>query len=68
MMSGAGAVWYVGVLFAAGLLAYEQSLVKPTDLSRVNMAFFTLNGFVSLGMFAFALIDQLIHIPLSSHL
>jgi 4-hydroxybenzoate polyprenyltransferase len=54
----AGATYYFGVGFAATLLVYEQSLVKPTDLSRVNMAFFTLNGFVSLGLFGFALLDR----------
>lgn len=56
----AGTVYYIGVGFAALLLAYEQSLVKPNDLSRVNMAFFTLNGFVSMGVFVFALIDRLV--------
>ena len=56
----AGPVWWLGVVFAAALLTYEQSLVKPNDLKRVDMAFFTLNGFVSLGMFAFALGDQLL--------
>lgn len=55
--NGSGAVWYVGVAFAAALLAYEQSLVKPDDLSRVDLAFFTLNGFVSIGVFLFALAD-----------
>jgi 4-hydroxybenzoate polyprenyltransferase len=59
-MTGAGPVFYVGVAFAAALLTYEQSLVKPNDLSKVNLAFFTLNGFVSIGVFAFALIDQLV--------
>jgi 4-hydroxybenzoate polyprenyltransferase len=54
---GAGIWWYAGCVFAAAMLFYEQSLVKPDDLSRVNMAFFTLNGFVSIGMFAFALLD-----------
>lgn len=54
---GAGIAWYVGVGCAALLLAYEQSLVKPDDLSRVDMAFFTLNGFVSIGVFVFALVD-----------
>lgn len=57
---GVGVLTYVGVGFAAALLIYEQSLVKPNDLSRVNLAFFTLNGFVSLGFFAFAGIDRLI--------
>lgn len=56
--SGAGLWWYVGCAGAAALLAYEQSLVKPDDLSRVNLAFFTLNGYVSIGMFVFALVDQ----------
>ena len=63
-MSGAGPLFFAGVVAAAGLLYYEQSLVRPHDLSRVNMAFFTLNGFVSMGVFAFALLDQLIKIPL----
>ena len=60
VMTGAGAIYLIGVVFAAALLAYEQSLVKPSDLSKVNLAFFTLNGFVSIGVFAFALIDQLV--------
>lgn len=47
----------LGCLFAAGLLVYEQSLVKPNDLSKVNMAFFTLNGYVSVGFFLFVLAD-----------
>lgn len=58
-MVGAGPVYYAGVAFAGILLGYEQSLVKPHDLSKVNLAFFTLNGFVSLGVFAFALVDIL---------
>lgn len=53
----AGPVFFCGVVFAACLLTYEQSLVKPDDLSRVNLAFFTLNGFISIGLFVFALID-----------
>ena len=57
LMVGAGPFWWFGVAFAAALLIYEQSLVKPDDLSRVNMAFFTLNGFISLGLFGFALLD-----------
>lgn len=58
-LMGRGVWYFVGVGFAATLLGYEQSLVKPNDLSRVNLAFFTLNGFVSIGVFAFALIDWL---------
>lgn len=56
-----GGVWgWAGVVFAAGLLGYEQSLVKPTDLSRVNLAFFTLNGFVSMVVFLFLLVDWVV--------
>ena len=59
-LNHAGLPTYLGVAFCAALLAYEQSLVKPDDLSKVNLAFFTLNGFVSLGMFFFVLVDQFI--------
>lgn len=55
--AGAGTAYFIGVIVAAALLGYEQSLVRPDDLSKVNLAFFTLNGFVSIGLFAFALID-----------
>lgn len=55
---GAGTWYYLGVIAAAALLGYEQSLVRPNDLSRVNVAFFTLNGFVSMGLFGFVLLDQ----------
>ncbi|MBI5708602.1 MAG: UbiA family prenyltransferase [Armatimonadetes bacterium] len=60
VLVGAGLWFYVGVAFAAALLAYEQSLVKPNDLSRINLAFFTLNGYVSLGVFVFALVDVVV--------
>lgn len=53
----AGWMFFVGVMAAAMLLAYEQSLVHPDDLSRVNVAFFTLNGFVSIGLFGFTFLD-----------
>lgn len=52
-----GVIYFAGCLLCGALLAYEQSLVKPSDLSKVNMAFFTLNGYVSLLFFAFALFD-----------
>lgn len=48
-----------GVLLVAALLIYEHSLVKPSDLSRVNRAFFTVNGAVSLLLFGFTAIDCL---------
>ncbi|NCO65755.1 MAG: 4-hydroxybenzoate octaprenyltransferase [Candidatus Aquicultor secundus] len=52
-----GAIYYFGVMITALLLAYENRLVKPNDLSRVNMAFFTVNGFISLQIFAFTGLD-----------
>ena len=39
---------WAGIAVVAALLAYEQSLVSPTDLSRLNAAFFTVNGYISL--------------------
>jgi 4-hydroxybenzoate polyprenyltransferase len=48
-----GALSFVGVLAVAGLLIYEHSLVKPTDLSKVDAAFFTMNGWVSILFFCF---------------
>ena len=39
---------WAGIMVVAGLLAYEHSLVSPTDLSRMNAAFFTVNGYISL--------------------
>lgn len=45
----AGLAWpfWLGLVVVAGLLVYEHSLVKPHDLSKVNLAFFTMNGYIS---------------------
>ncbi|QYK53525.1 MAG: putative 4-hydroxybenzoate polyprenyltransferase [Fimbriimonadaceae bacterium] len=59
-LMGTGWLGWLGVAFAGCLLAYEQSLVKPNDLSKVNLAFFTLNGFISIGVFVFLLLDWVI--------
>lgn len=55
------AVYFLGIAVVAGLIAYEQSIVSPDDLSRVNVAFFTLNGWVSVSLFAFVVLDRLLH-------
>lgn len=47
-LAGLGWVGLAGIVVVAALLAWEQSLVSADDLSRVDAAFFTLNGFVSL--------------------
>ena len=57
---GAGfGVWYfVGVAAAAAILVYEHQLVQPGDLSRLDAAFFTMNGVMSLTVFGFAVVDR----------
>jgi len=48
-----GPLSLVGIAVVAALLIYEHLLVKPDDLSRVNAAFFTINGYVSVLFFLF---------------
>jgi len=55
-----GAFYWIGCLLVAGMLVYEHSLVSPGDLSRVNAAFFTVNGTVSILFFALNLVDRLV--------
>ena len=52
-----GMVYYVGSALVAGFLVYEQSLVSAKDFSRVNVAFFNLNGCVSIALLIFAAAD-----------
>lgn len=54
-----GGWYYAGVVFAAGVLVYEHSLVHPDDLSLVNTASFKVNRYVSLILFLAALVDIL---------
>jgi len=60
VLSGLHLIYFGGVVLVAALIAYEQSIVSPTDLSRVNLAFFTLNGWVSVSLFAFVVLDRLV--------
>lgn len=53
--TGLGALYWLALLVAAGLLIYEHLLVKPDDLSKVNLAFFNVNGYISVTLFAGAL-------------
>ena len=57
---GLGSIAVAGVVFVAVLLLYEHSLVKHDDLSRVNAAFFTMNGMVSMAFLLFIAADLLI--------
>lgn len=54
---GLGVVSFAGLAAVTALLAYEHSLVKPSDLSRVNTAFFTVNGWISILLFLTTSID-----------
>jgi 4-hydroxybenzoate polyprenyltransferase len=51
--------WWTGVALTAVVLGYEHTIVRADDLSRVNRAFFTANGVIGIGLFAFALTDLL---------
>lgn len=51
-------IYWASVLFVSGMLFYEQNLVKENDLSKVNLAFFTLNGWVSIGFFIFIFMEK----------
>lgn len=52
--------YWVGMLITAVLLMYEHSLVKAHDLSKLNFAFFNMNGYISVTVFFFTLLDLLI--------
>ena len=60
VLTSAGAAVYLGLLVVAGAFAYEHSIVRPGDLSRLDRAFFKVNGFVGIALFAFALLDLLL--------
>lgn len=55
--AGFGLWYFVGLAAAAGILIREHQLVKPGDLTRLDAAFFTMNGVMSLTVFGFALVD-----------
>ncbi len=54
-----GPLYWIGVAIAAVLLGYEHALVRPGDRRRLNAAFFTMNGAISVLFFAFVLSDAL---------
>jgi 4-hydroxybenzoate polyprenyltransferase len=58
--SGLGWIYFAGVVVVALLLIYEHSLVKVDDLSKLDAAFFNMNGYISIAIFAFTLVDALI--------
>ena len=54
---GLGAAYWLGMAITALLFIYEHSLVKPDDLSKLDMAFFNMNGYISLTIFVFTFVD-----------
>jgi len=57
---GLGQLGVVGVIAVAALLTYEHSLVQHDDLSKLNSAFFTMNGVISVVFFVFVAADLLL--------
>lgn len=55
-----GGIFYIGLLLVGALLVYEHRLVRENDLSKLDIAFFNMNGYISLTVFAFTLIDLMV--------
>ena len=56
----AGGFFWTGLVIVAAAFLYEHAIVKPNDLSRLNRAFFTVNGFIGIALFGCALLDLLV--------
>lgn len=52
-----GVYYLVGMAIVSALFIYEHSLVKPDNLNKLNMAFFNMNGYISVTVFVFTLLD-----------
>ncbi len=61
LTAGLHGYYYAGVACVAVLLAYENAIVRPDDLSRVNLAFFTVNGIVGVLLGTLGVVDVLIY-------
>ena len=59
--TNAGTFYLLGVVIAAGLLIYEHSLVRVDDFSRLDAAFFMMNGVISIAFFVCVLTERLLH-------
>ncbi|GAA4794071.1 4-hydroxybenzoate octaprenyltransferase [Streptomyces sp. C10-9-1] len=60
LATGAGAFLWLGLAIVAAAFVYEHSIVRPHDLSRLNRAFFTVNGFIGIALFVCALLDLVV--------
>ncbi|GES32967.1 menaquinone biosynthesis prenyltransferase MqnP [Streptomyces angustmyceticus] len=57
--TGAGVFFWLGLVIVAAAFLYEHTIVKPHDLTRLNRAFFQVNGFIGIALFVCALLDLL---------
>ncbi|MDI3407569.1 menaquinone biosynthesis prenyltransferase MqnP [Streptomyces cavernicola] len=60
LSTGAGVFFWLGLVIVAAAFLYEHTIVRPHDLSRLNRAFFQVNGFIGIALFACALLDLLV--------
>ncbi|MFQ3548364.1 MAG: 4-hydroxybenzoate octaprenyltransferase [Armatimonadota bacterium] len=60
LFAGLRTIYQIGVIFAGAALIFEHTLVLCDDLSKVNTAFFTVNGFISIGVMLFIIADVLL--------
>ncbi|WP_233521375.1 menaquinone biosynthesis prenyltransferase MqnP [Streptomyces triticagri] len=60
LATDAGAFFWIGLVIVGAAFLYEHSIVRPHDLSRLNRAFFTVNGFIGIALFVCALLDLLV--------
>ena len=61
LIGGFGAAYWIGIVVFSGMLFYQHSVVKPNDLSKVNLAFMTANGIASVVFAAFVITDLFLH-------
>lgn len=59
MIYPVGIFYWLGLVFVFFMLLYEHSLLNKDDLSKINEAFFNVNGYVSIGVFVFILLDKI---------
>ncbi|MFK0266459.1 menaquinone biosynthesis prenyltransferase MqnP [Streptomyces angustmyceticus] len=60
LATGAGVFFWLGLVIVAAAFLYEHTIVKPHDLTRLNRAFFQVNGFIGIALFVCALLDLLV--------
>lgn len=60
LVDGLGGIYLLGVIVVSLLLIYEHLLVRADDLSRLDAAFFNMNGYISVTIFAFTLVDAVV--------